>query len=235
MGSGWIPNVKIELQNCYNRMCAQGSVHFRSHRRSDGDSRHGAGAAAGVLDGHDVHRVAQSANGAECERAGALLPDARFDAYRTRTGPLVEHRLRDGLSFWGGAYFQHVQAGVDPAQSFDNLGRFFGGLTYRAYRKGKLQVDGRTVAERFVGVRVGDSSRFRQRVLVNFDKRVAPYVSNEIFWNATGVLSNRVAAGVRTRFHPEWALMTGFLWETRSFAQQPSRGALRDLPAARSW
>ncbi len=79
----------------------------------------------------------------------------RLDAYRTRTGPILEHRLRDGLSFWGGVYFQHVQSGVGEKQTFDNLGRFFGGLTYRVYRKGLVQIDGRTVAERFVGVTTG--------------------------------------------------------------------------------
>ena len=150
----------------------------------------------------------------------------RLDAYRTRTGPIVEHRLREGLSFWGGVYFQHVQSGVGEKQTFDNLGRFFGGLTYRVYRKGLVQVDGRTVAERFVAVTTGDSSRFRQRVLVNFDKRFAPYASNEILWNGTGLLSNRAAIGLRTRFNPEWTMLTGFLWENRSFAHQPSRGAL---------
>ena len=150
----------------------------------------------------------------------------RLDAYRTRTGPIVEHRLREGLSFWGGAYVQHVQTGVGDKQSLDNLGRFFGGLTYRVYRKGLLQVDGRTVAERLVGATIGDSSRFRQRILINFDQRLAPYASNEIFWNGTGLLSNRTAVGLRTRFNTEWSLMTGFLWENRSFAHLPSRGAL---------
>ena len=150
----------------------------------------------------------------------------RFDAYRTRTGPILEHRLREGLSFWGGVYFQRVQIGVGEKQTFDNLGRFFGGLTYRVYRKGILQIDGRTVAERFAGVTTGDSSRFRQRILVNFDRRLAPYASNEFFWNGTGLLSNRTALGLRTRFNPEWSLLTGFLWENRSFAHLPSRGAL---------
>ena len=58
----------------------------------------------------------------------------RFDAYRTRTGPIIEHRLRDGLSLWGGAYFQHLQFGVGENQTFDNFARFFGGLNYRLYR-----------------------------------------------------------------------------------------------------
>lgn len=150
----------------------------------------------------------------------------RLDAFRTRTGPILEHRLREGLSFWGGVYFQHVQIGVGEKQTFDNLGRFFGGLTYRVYRKGILQIDGRTVAERLVGVTAGDSSRFRQRILINFNQRLAPYASNEIFWNGTGLLSNRTALGLRTRFNPEWSLLTGFLWENRSFAHLPNRGAL---------
>ncbi len=150
----------------------------------------------------------------------------RLDAYRTRTGPIIEHRLRDGLSFWGGVYFQHVQSGVGEKQTFDNLGRFFGGLTYRVYRKRIVQIDGRTVAERFVAVNTGDSSRFRQRILVNFDKPLAPYASNELFWNGTGLLSNRTGVGLRTRFNPEWAMLTGFLWENRTFAHLPSRGAL---------
>ena len=151
---------------------------------------------------------------------------SRLDAYRTRTGPIVEHRLRDGLAVLGGVYCQHLQSGVGAKESFDNLGRLFGGLSYRVYRKGIVQVDGRTVAERFVGVNAGDYSRFRQRVLVNFDKRIAPYFGNEIFWNQTGLLSNRASVGLRTRFTPEWSMQTGFLWENRSFVNQPQRYAI---------
>jgi len=149
-----------------------------------------------------------------------------LDAYRTRTGPIVEHRLRDGLSLWGGAYFQHLQSGVGPRQSFDDFERYFGGLIYRMYRNRLIQVDGRTVAERFVGVSTGDFSRFRQRVMVTFNKTVAPYVSNEVFVNRTGLLSNRVAVGLRTRVTPEWTLLTGYLYENRSFGILPNRQAL---------
>lgn len=151
---------------------------------------------------------------------------SRFDAYRTRTGPIVEHRLRDGLSFWGGAYFQHLQTGVGETQNFDSFARVFGGLTYRVYRNRLVQVDGRTVAERFVGVASGDFPRFRQRVLVNFNKPVAPYVSNEVFGNRSGLLSIRVAGGIRTRITPEWTVLTGVLYENRSFRHQPNRMAL---------
>jgi len=149
-----------------------------------------------------------------------------LDAYRTRTGPIIEHRLRDGLSLWGGAYFQHLQSGAGPRPSFDDFERYFGGLIYRMYRNRLIQVDGRTVAERFVGVRAGDYSRFRQRVLVTFNKTVAPYVSNEVFGNRTGLLSNRTAAGIRARVTPEWTLLTGYLYENRSFANLPNRHAL---------
>ena len=148
----------------------------------------------------------------------------RFDAYRTRIGPIVEHRLHDGLSFWGGVYFQHLQTGVGEKQSFDNFGRLFGGLTYRMYSNRLLQVDGRTVAERFVGVKSGDYSRFRQRVMLTFNRTVAPYASNELFVNRTGYLSDRIAFGLRTRFSSEWTLLTGFLYENR--AQPADRQAL---------
>lgn len=150
----------------------------------------------------------------------------QFDAYRIRTGPVVEHRLRDGLSFWGGMYFQHLQSGARDQQSFDNFTRFFGGFNYRVYRKGIVQVDGRTVAERFVGAPGGDYPRFRQRILVNFNKPVAPYFGNEIFASNTGLLSNRVSAGVRSRLSPEITMLTGILWEARSFHNQPDRYAL---------
>ena len=147
-----------------------------------------------------------------------------LDAYRTRTGPIVEHRLRDGLSFWGGAYFQHLQSGVGEKQSFDNFGRLFGGLSYRMYRNRLIQVDGRTVAERYIGVKSGDYSRLRQRVMLSLNQTVAPYVSNELFVNRTGYLSDRVAFGLLTRFTPEWTLLTGFLYETRH--HQADRQAL---------
>ena len=150
----------------------------------------------------------------------------RFDAYRMRTGPIVEHRLREGLSLWGGMYFQHLQTGVGSTQDFENFTRFFGGFNYRVYRKGKMQVDGRTVAERFVGYPGGDFPRFRQRVLVNFDRRFAPYFGNELFATNTGLLSNRVSAGLRSRVSPELTMLTGVLWESRGFHNQPDRMAL---------
>ena len=151
---------------------------------------------------------------------------SRLDAYRTRTGPIIEHRLRDGLSFWGGAYFQHLQSGVGDRQTFDNFARVFGGLTYRLYRNKLVQLDGRTVAERFIGVTNGDFPRFRQRFLLNFNKTVAPYVSNELFSNRIGLLSDRIGVGIRTRITPEWTLLTGLLYESRSFNNQPNRQAL---------
>ncbi|MBY0506858.1 MAG: DUF2490 domain-containing protein [Bryobacteraceae bacterium] len=150
----------------------------------------------------------------------------RFDAYRTRTGPIIEHRLRDGLSFWGGAYFQHLQSGVGEKQTFDNFARFFGGLTYRLYRNRLIQLDGRTVAERFWGIKSGDYSRFRHRFLLTTNKTIGPYVSNELFATRTGLLSDRVAAGLRTRITPEWSMLTGYLYENRSFANQPNRHVL---------
>lgn len=151
---------------------------------------------------------------------------SRLDTYRVRTGPIVEHRLRPWLSFWGGLYFQHLQSGVDDRATFKNYTRWFGGFNYRVYQRGKMRIDGRTVAERFVGFPGGDFPRFRQRVMVNFEKPVAPYFGNELFSTNTGLLSNRLQGGLRTRISPEFTLMTGLLWENRSFASLPNRYAL---------
>ena len=148
----------------------------------------------------------------------------RLDAYSTRIGPMAEHRLRDGVSLWGGVYFHHVQSGVGEKQRFTDYVRFFGGLNYRVYRKGILQIDGRTTTERWMGLNsAAGSTRLRQRVLVNFDQPIAPYFSGELFALPSGLLSNRTTVGLRTRFKPEWQLLTGVVWENRSFSHQPER------------
>ena len=61
-----------------------------------------------------------------------------LDAYSSRIGLLMDHRLRDGLSLWSGTYFHHIQSGVGKKQNFINYFRYFGGLNYRIYQKGIL-------------------------------------------------------------------------------------------------
>ncbi len=146
-----------------------------------------------------------------------------LDIYSSRVGFTADHRLRDGLSLWSGTYFHHIQSGVGEKQRFTNYFRYFGGLNYRLYRKGILQIDGRTAAERFVDLDGQDFTRFRHRVLAGFDKRVAPYVSGELFSRINTLLSHRATFGVRTNFKPAWSLLTGMVWENRSFNHQPTR------------
>ncbi len=146
-----------------------------------------------------------------------------LDTYSSRVGLLMDHRLRDGLSLWSGTYFHHIQSGVGENERFTNYFRYFGGLNYRLYRKGILQIDGRTAAERFVDLDGKDFTRFRHRVLVGFNKPVAPYLSGELFSRTNALLSHRATFGLRTNFKPEWSLLTGFIWENRSFNSQPTR------------
>ena len=146
-----------------------------------------------------------------------------LDAYSSRVGLLMEYRLRDGLSLWGGTYFHHIQSGAGQKQSFVNYFRYFGGFNYRLYHKGLLQIDGRTAAERFVDLDGQDFTRFRHRVLVGFNKPVAPYFSGELFSRTNTLLSHRATFGIRTNLKPEWSLLTGFIWENRSFNSQPTR------------
>ena len=147
-----------------------------------------------------------------------------LDTYSMRTGPAIEHRLRDGLSLWGGVYFQHLQAGVGDGQRFTNIVRPFGAINYRVYRRGILQIDGRTLVDRWQGLGTApNSTRLRQRALLNFDKPVAPYFSEELFSLPTGLLSNRLTVGLRARWRPEWQMLTGVTWENRSFSHQPTR------------
>ena len=146
-----------------------------------------------------------------------------LDAYSTRVGLLTEHRLRDGLSLWGGTYFHHIQSGVGKKQSFINYFRYFGGLHYRIYRKGILEIDGRTAAERFVDLDGQDFTRFRHRVLVGFNKPVAPYFSGELFSRTNTLLSHRATFGLRSILNPQWSVLTGLVWENRSFNNQPTR------------
>ncbi len=146
-----------------------------------------------------------------------------WDAYSSRVGFLMENRLRDGLSLWSGTYYHHIQAGVGEGQRFTNYYRYFGGLNYRIYSKGVVQVDGRTAAERFVDLDGPDFTRFRHRVQLGFDKPVAPYVSGELFARTNTLLSHRATFGLRSNLTPEWSLLTGVVWENRSFNGQPTR------------
>lgn len=146
-----------------------------------------------------------------------------LDTYSSRVGFLMDHRLRDGLSLWSGTYFHHIQSGVGEKQRFINYFRYFGGLNYRLYRKGILQIDGRTAAERFVDLDGQDFTRFRHRVLVGFNKRVAPYFSGELFTRTNTLLSHRATFGLRSNLNSQWILLTGLVWENRSFNNQPTR------------
>lgn len=149
-----------------------------------------------------------------------------LEPYRLRTGPIVEHRLHPKFSLIGGMYFQHLELGTGDNGKWYNMTRWFGGGSYPVWHSRTVQIDGRTLAERFIGGAAPDWNRYRTRVLVNFNRRVAPYVGNELFAINSGLHTNRTQGGIRWRLNNEMTLLTGYLFEYRGWVNLPGRHAV---------
>jgi hypothetical protein len=135
--------------------------------------------------------------------------------YQGRFGPIFTIKAWDQVSLIGGYYWQQQQARADG--EFTAGHRVFGGAEWDAWSGRKAELDTRGLIERFSLKETLDFNRYRWRLRLGGKGRVAPYVSNEIFWDRQGWRSNRISGGVRWSVGRGWQADFGYFYEHRRF------------------
>ena len=128
--------------------------------------------------------------------------------YQLRTGPIMKFDLKDRVSLIGGYFFTRAQEG----SNWNSTHRPFGGIEVAASRRW-VEVDARTMLERFLVHGNTDYFRFRNRIRFSPPKRSSPYISLEYFSDADGFRSVRYSAGVRRKFTKELSVDINYFYE----------------------
>jgi hypothetical protein len=129
--------------------------------------------------------------------------------FRVRTGPIFEWDLNERVTVIGGYYFTREQT----QRSWATTHRPFGGSELALWTR-SIEVDWRSLLERFAEAGEPDYFRFRNRFRVSPPGATAPYAGVEMFVDADGVRSTRYSVGVR-RTIGELIIDLGYFFENR--------------------
>jgi hypothetical protein len=135
-----------------------------------------------------------------------------------RTGPILNFDVHDRVTLIGGYYFIREQ----EERSWTTTHRWFGGAEVAVWKRG-IEVDARSLLERFVVVSAPDYTRFRNRVRISPPGTTAPYVSVEASFDADGLRSMRYSAGIRRTIVEELIVDIGYFYENRRPGASPDR------------
>jgi hypothetical protein len=141
---------------------------------------------------------------------------------QVRTGPILTAELHERVALIGGYYFTRSK----EEQTWTTIHRPFGGLEVALWNRA-LEVDFRSLVERFIAASAPDSARFRNRIRVSPASETAPYVSVEAFLDADGLTSMRYSFGVRHTMAKDLIVDFGYFYENR----RPATGADRHMIA----
>jgi hypothetical protein len=130
--------------------------------------------------------------------------------FQVRTGPILEFDLNKRVTLIGGHYFTREQG----ERGWTTINRTFGGGELTAYDRA-VEIDWRSLLERFVIPGERDYFRFRNRLRLSPPGVTAPYVAIELFLDARGVRSTRYSAGVRRTIDREFIVDIGYFFEDR--------------------
>jgi hypothetical protein len=98
--------------------------------------------------------------------------------FQFRGGPILYYRHRPWLQSIAGYYYIDEDTAQGNTRDFH---RYFAGGQLFFRPTNTVQLEARTLLERFENTRIGDFWRFRERVWVNFGNgKVRPYVQGEL-------------------------------------------------------
>ena len=127
-----------------------------------------------------------------------------------RTGPIFNFDVHDRLTLIGGYYYTRVK----EDRSWTTRHRSFGGVEIAAWKR-KVEVDARSLVERFSIVSQPDYTRFRNRIRVSPPGATAPYVGVEFLFDGDGLRGKRYSAGIRRSIAEELIVDFGYFYEDR--------------------
>jgi hypothetical protein len=131
--------------------------------------------------------------------------------FQIRTGPILEFDLNERVTLIAGHYFTRDQG----EGRWRTINRPFGGAELIAYDGAAVDVEYRSLLERFIIPGEPDYFRFRNRLRLSPHGVTAPYVAVEVFVDAQGARSTRYGAGVRHVIDREFIVDVGYFFENR--------------------
>ena len=130
--------------------------------------------------------------------------------FQVRTGPILEVDLNDRVTVLAGSYFTRER----EERHWTTITRPFAGGEVMVWGRA-VEVDWRSVLERFIVADEPDYFRFRNRFRVSMRGDRAAYGGVEIFVDADGVRSTRYSAGLRRTFRGDFIIDIGYFFEDR--------------------
>lgn len=133
--------------------------------------------------------------------------------FQIRTGPILAYDWTERFTLIGGYYYTRQQQD-DGDRLWTTINRGFGGAETELWNR-KVEVDWRTLLERFMVVGEPDYFRFRNRLRLSPAGGAAPYISVEVLVDAKGLASTRYSAGWRRPLGDELVVDFGYFFEER--------------------
>jgi hypothetical protein len=140
--------------------------------------------------------------------------------FQMRTGPILEIDLNDRVTLIAGSYFVRQQ----DENQWTTINRPFAGGEITLWPR-VVEVDWRSLLERFVVTNEPDYFRFRNRFRISPVGRTAPYFGVEVFVDADGLRSTRYSAGLRRTLADDFIVDFGYFFEDR----RPMRSGERHM------
>lgn len=125
-----------------------------------------------------------------------------------RTGPILHFEAGDRVILLTGYYFTREKERGD----WTTTHRPFAGGEFVIWNRG-IELDGRSLVERFAVHGEPDYTRFRNRLRISPPLKTAPYISVEVFADAEGWRKTRYSAGLRREVGDELIVDFGYFFE----------------------
>jgi hypothetical protein len=138
-----------------------------------------------------------------------------------RTGPILNFTVHDRATLIGGYYYTRAK----EERSWTTTHRSFGGLEVAAWER-RVEIDVRSLMERFSVLSASDYTRLRNRIRISPPGATAPYIGVEAFVDADGLRSMRYSAGIRRTITDELIVDIGYFYENRRSATGSDRHML---------
>lgn len=137
-----------------------------------------------------------------------------------RAGSIAKLRIAPRLTALGGYYYYRDS---DDAHHWRTTQRAFAGVEAPVFKHGRMEVETRLVAERYLPDYKADFTRVRPRARVSSLRRLGPYAYVESFFVADGIDTMRYSAGVRWLATRHSTLEVGYLCDRRRASLGPNR------------
>lgn len=127
-----------------------------------------------------------------------------------RTGPILNFDVHDKVTLISGYYYTRDK----DEGLWTTTHRFFGGVEVAAWER-KVEIDVRSLIERFAEVSARDNTRFRNRMRISRPGTTAPYIGVEFLVRTDGRRSMRYSTGIRRNLTKALLVDVGYFYENR--------------------